>query len=122
MKQKTEYLLEPIGTVFEKREAELIRSASNLAKGIVDGFDKSFMSNNIDNLYDRMKSAVETSAINTDVGIKAIIREENRKPRTVTNDNGTVINNTQNFYEKNPTPYEEQKQAKQQLRRLAYGL
>lgn len=122
MEQKTEYLLEPIGTVFEKREAELIRSASNLAKGIVDGFDKSFMSNNIDNLYDRMKSAVETSAINTDVGIKAIIREENRKPRTVTNDNGTVINNTQNFYEKNPTPYEEQKQAKQQLRRLAYGL
>ena len=37
-------------------------------------------------------------------------------------DNLTVINNTQNFYEKNPTPYEEQKQAKQQLRRLAYGL
>ena len=122
MEQKTEYLLEPIGTVFEKREAELIRSASNLAKGIVDGFDKSFMSNNIDDLYNRMKSAVETSAINTDLGIKAIIKEENRKPRTITNDNGTIINNTQNFYEKNPTPYEEQKQAKQQLRRLAYGL
>ena len=122
MEQKTEYLLEPIGTVFEKREAELIRSASNLAKGIVDGFDKSFMSNNIDDLYNRMKSAVETSAINTDLGIKAIIKEENRKPRTVTNDNGTIINNTQNFYEKNPTPYEQQKQAKQQLRRLAYGL
>lgn len=122
MEQKTEYLLEPIGTVFEKRESELIRSASNLAKGIVDGFDKSFMSNNIDDLYNRMKSAVETSAINTDLGIKAIIKEENRKPRTVTNDNGTIINNTQNFYEKNPTPYEQQKQAKQQLRRLAYGL
>ena len=80
------------------------------------------MSKNIDNLYNRMKTAIETSAINTDVGIKAIIREENRRPRTVTNDNGTVINNTQNFYEKNPTPYEQQKQAKQQLRRLAYGL
>ena len=38
------------------------------------------------------------------------------------NNNGTTINNTQNFYEKNATPYEEQKQARQQLRRLAYGL
>lgn len=75
-------------------------------------------------IIQKMNKAVEieTGAINTNVGIKAIIREENRKPRTVNNDNGTVINNTQNFYEKNQTPYEQQKQAKQQLRRLAYGL
>ena len=76
------------------------------------------------NVMRKMSKAVEieTSAINTDIGIKAVIREENRRPRTVNNDNGTVINNTQNFYEKNATPYEQQKQAKQQLRRLAYGL
>lgn len=76
------------------------------------------------NVIQKMNRAVEieTDAINTNVGIKAIIREENRKPRTVNNDNGTVINNTQNFYEKEATPYEQQKQAKQQLRRLAYGL
>lgn len=72
----------------------------------------------------KMRNAVETenSNLNKQMEIKAIITEENRKPRTINNDNGTVINNTQNFYEKNATPYEEQKQAKQQLRRLAYGL
>lgn len=32
------------------------------------------------------------------------------------------INNTQNFYNPVSSPYEEQKQAKQQLRRLAYGI
>lgn len=42
--------------------------------------------------------------------------------KTINNDNGININNTQNFYSKNSTPHEEQKQAKQQLRRLAYGL
>ena len=46
MEQKTEYLLEPISTVFSKKESKLIKDAKNLAKGIVKGFDSSFALNN----------------------------------------------------------------------------
>lgn len=46
MKQKTEYLLEPISTVFSKKESKLIKDAKSLAKGIVKGFDSSFALNN----------------------------------------------------------------------------
>lgn len=42
MEQKTEYLLEPIGAVFSKKERSLIKDAQNLAKNIVKGFDSSF--------------------------------------------------------------------------------
>ena len=42
MEQKTEYLLEPIGTVFSKREKNLVKDARILAKNIVKGFDSSF--------------------------------------------------------------------------------
>ena len=71
-----------------------------------------------------MKATVdyETSKISTNLSTKATLQLAKEHPRTINNDNGTTINNTQNFYEKNATPYEEQKQAKQQLRRLAYGL
>ena len=111
------YLPQGFAVGINKESKSAIKSTQKLNNAILDNF-------NLNNMYSKMRSAVEieTSAINTDVGIKAIIREENRRPRTVNNDNGTVINNTQNFYETNPTPYEQQKQAKQQLRRLAYGL
>ena len=59
MKKKAEYFLQPIDTVFSKREAGLIRNASNLAKGITKGFDKSFALNNVGGLYSKMKSAVD---------------------------------------------------------------
>ena len=105
----------------EKNKYKVAGGAGKLADDLKDNFNLDELNNKI---VQKMNRAVEieTNAINTDVGIKAIIREENRKPRTVNNDNGTVINNTQNFYEKDTTPYEQQKQAKQQLRRLAYGL
>ena len=105
----------------EKNRYKVANATTQIAEDIKNSFDLEELNNEI---IQKMNRAVEieTGAINTNVGIKAIIREENRKPRTVNNDNGTVINNTQNFYEKNQTPYEQQKQAKQQLRRLAYGL
>lgn len=124
MKKKAEYFLQPINTVFSKREAGLIRNASNLAKGITKGFDKSFALNNVGGLYSKMKSAVdfETKKLSANLTTQATLKASKDNVRTVNNDNGTTINNTQNFYEKNTTPYEQQKQAKQQLRRLAYGL
>ena len=71
-----------------------------------------------------MKATVdyETTKLSTNLTTKAMLQVEKDQVRTVTNDNGVTINNTQQFYSKSATPYEEQKQAKQQLRRLAYGL
>ena len=75
-------------------------------------------------LFEKMKATVdyETTKLSANLTTKAMLQVEKDQVRTVTNDNGVNIHNTQNFYSKNSTPYEEQKQAKQQLRRLAYGL
>jgi len=62
--------------------------------------------------------AIETGSINA----KAILQSNKEQPIVIARDHTIHIDNTQQFYSKNPTPYEEQKQAKQQLRRLAYGL
>lgn len=90
-----------------------------MALGIGEGFDDSLV-----DVYKDMQSTIdfETQKLSTNLTTQATLKADKNNVRTITNDNGTVINNTQNFYEKNPTPYEEQKQAKQQLRRLAYGL
>lgn len=90
-----------------------------LALGLGEGFN-----DNIKSVYSKMKSAVdsETQKLSANLTTQATLKASKDNVRTVNNDNGTVINNTQNFYEKNATPYEEQKQAKQQLRRLAYEL
>lgn len=73
-----------------------------------------------DDIVSKMQNAVaiETGSINA----KAILQANKEQPMIITRDHTTTINNTQQFYSKNSTPYEEQKQAKQQLRRLAYGL
>ena len=75
-------------------------------------------------LFEKMRATVEfeTSKLATNLSTKATLEIAKEQPKTITNDNGVTINNTQQFYSKNATPYEEQKQAKQQLRRLAYGL
>lgn len=75
-------------------------------------------------LFEKMKATVdyETSKISTNLSTKATLQLAKEQPRTINNDNSTTINNTQNFYEKNTTPYEQQKQARQQLRRVAYGI
>lgn len=120
---------------------------SNFAGGIIDGFKKTFgihspskvfnreigkflalglgegFNSNLAKVYRQMKTAVdfETQKLSASLTTQATFKANKDNVRTVNNDNGTVINNTQNFYEKNATPYEEQKQARQQLRRLAYG-
>ncbi len=87
------------------------------------GLDLSKLTN-ADRLFEKMKATVdyETSRLSKYLTSKATLQLEKDHIKTVNNDNGTTINNTQNFYSKESTPYEEQKQAKQQLRRLAYGL
>lgn len=79
---------------------------------------------NVNELFEKMQATVdyETSRLSRYLSSKSTLQLTKGQPQTVNNDNGTTINNTQNFYSRNSTPYEEQKQAKQQLRRLAYEL
>lgn len=116
-KEIFEYVMEGAEIGLNKKEKSLYRDVDRIAKGILKRF-------NNQNLYNKMQSAVdfETQRLSANLTTQAVLKADKNNVRTVTNDNGTVINNTQNFYEKNPTPYEQQKQAKQQLRRLAYGL
>lgn len=79
---------------------------------------------NSNELFKRIEAIVnyETSKLSANLTSKATLQLTKDQPKTVTNYNDKGVNVTQNFYEKNPTPYEQQKQAKQQMRRLAYGL
>lgn len=90
-----------------------------IALGVGEGFTK-----NIGNVYEKMKATVdfETQKLSTNLSTKATLQVSKDQPGAVTNNNGHTINNTQNFYSKESTPYEEQKQAELQLRRLTYGL
>lgn len=95
MEQKTEYLLEPIGTVFSKEERSLIKDAQNLAKNIVKGFDSSFALNNKlltpnsktlnalnANVIDKTRTIFTTPTLNIytqgEVNIRKIADEVNR--------------------------------------------
>lgn len=75
-------------------------------------------------LFEKMKATVdyETSKLSTNLSTKATIQLAKEQPTVIARDHTVKIENTQNFYSKNATPYEEQKQAKQQLRRFAYEL
>ena len=64
----------------------------------------------------------ETARLSTNLTAQATLKASKEQPIVIARDHTVHIDNTQNFYEKNTTPYEQQKQAKQQLRRLAYGL
>lgn len=90
-----------------------------MALGVGEGFE-----NDISKVYKQMKTAVdfETQKLSTNLTAKANLQVAKEQPKTITNNNDKGINVTQNFYDKQATPYEQQKQSKQQLRRLAYGL
>lgn len=96
---------------------KLYNESKALAEKVAKGFD-------LNTMYNKMKSAVnfETAKLSTNLTTNTVLKAGRDTAKTTNNDNSTVINNTQNFYEKNATPYEEQKKAKQQLRRLCYGL
>ena len=96
---------------------KMYKQVEELAKRIENELD-------LTKTYEKMRATVdyETSKISTNLSTKATLQLAKERPRTINNDNGTTINNTQNFYEKNTTPYEQQKQARQQLRSVAYGI
>lgn len=120
MKKFAEYYVQPISDVMKKKEGKIVGASEGLAERV----NKAFSDLEVDRLYKEMRSAVdfETQQFNSKVRASANLKANKDSIRTINNDNGVSINNTQNFYEKQATPYEEQRQAKQQLRRLAYGL
>lgn len=79
---------------------------------------------NSNELFKRIEATVnyETSKLSANLTSKATLQLTKDQPKTVTSYTDKGVNVTQNFYDKQATPYEQQKQAKQQMRRLAYGL
>lgn len=124
MRKFAEYYIQPIPDVMKKRQNSIVNTSRKLAETVNSIFNNKLAGIDIDKTYEKMKATVEyeTSRLSANLTTKAMLQVEKDQVRTVTNDNGVTINNTQQFYSKNSTPYEEQKQAKQQLRRLAYGL
>lgn len=108
MKKFAEYYIQPISDVMNKRKKKITNTATDLVssinKSIIDEMNKAV--------------AIETSSINA----KAILQANKEQPIVIARDQTINIDNKQVFEGKNQTPYEQQREAKQQLRRLAYGL
>ena len=84
-----------------------------------DSVDKAIDKLN-DGMIDRLKANVDANI--GDINYKSALNAQSSEPMVITRDENRTIYNTQNFYDKSSTPYEEQKEAKIQLRRLAYEL
>lgn len=110
-------MVKGLSKTLTKASPKLYNASKDLSEKLADGLD-------ISSIYNKLQSAIslETGDISTKIKSKALLDESKNQPKTIQNDNGVNINNTQNFYNTTPSPYEEQKEAKQQLRRLAYGL
>lgn len=108
MKKFAEYYIQPISDVMNKRKKKITNTATDLVSSI----NKS--------IIDEMNKAVsiETGSINA----KAILQANKEQPIVIARDQTINIDNKQVFEGRNQTPYEQQREAKQQLRRLAYGL
>lgn len=110
-------MIKGLSKSMKKSAPELYNESKALAEKVANGF-------NLSSVYDKMRNAVnlETQRMNSKITASSVIQAEKDTSQIGNTDNSQTINCTQNFYEKNPTPYEEQKEAKKQLRRLAYGL
>lgn len=108
MKKFAEYYIQPISDVMNTKKKKI----ENTATSLVSSINKS--------IIDEMNKAVaiETGSINA----KAILQSNKEQPIVIARDQTINIDNKQVFEGKNQTPYEQQREAKQQLRRLAYGL
>lgn len=117
MKKFAEYYIQPISDVMRARKKKITDTAKDLANSV----NKSFEIEKInDEIYRKLQNAIAIE--NASITAKATLEANKSQPTIIARDHTTTINNTQQFYSKESTPYEEQKQAKQQLRRLAYEL
>lgn len=120
LKDELTYMPDMIDNLVEgidKNKYKVARATNQLAEEMKNSFDLEKINNDFMSKMDRAV-AIETGSINA----KVILQANKQQPMVIARDHTVKIENTQQFYSKNATPYEEQKQAKQQLRRLAYGL
>lgn len=110
-------MIKGLSRTLKNSSPELYNASKKLAEEVASNFD-------ISDIYTKMKNAVdlESAKMSADITSEANYKASKDKVKSISTDSSTTINNTQNFYEKNTTPYEQQKQARQQLRRLAYDL
>ncbi len=104
-------------TGIDKETPKMLLKTKKVAKGIKDSFNLDDLNNHI---IQEMNNAVaiETGSINA----KAILQSNREQPIVIARDTQTTINNTQNFYDKQASPYEQQRQSVRQLRGLSYGI
>jgi len=90
-----------------------------IALGVGEGF-----TDNIKAVYRQMKDTVDfqTQRLSTNITTSAIVKASKDDAKTTNYDNSNEINVTQQFYTKNATAYEQQTEARQQFRRLLYGI
>ncbi len=98
------YVMEGAELGLEDEENNLMKQIDDISESVIAKMNKAV--------------SLETGSINA----KAILQSNKEQPIVIARDTQNTINNTQNFYNKETTPYEQQREAKQQLRRLAYGL
>lgn len=98
------YAMEGAELGLEDEKDTLLKQVDDISKSVIAKMNKAV--------------SIETGSINA----KAILQANKEQPIVIARDTQNTINNTQNFYNKEATPYEQQREAKQQLRRLAYGL
>ena len=110
-------MIENLTRTLKGSRPKLENATLDLAKKMAKNLDLS-------EAYKQMQSSIdfETQKMSANISATANLKASKDRVRTVNNDNGVNINNTQNFYDKQASPYEQQKQSKQQLRRLAYEL
>ena len=108
-------MVEGLSKTLKSSAPELYRATEDMADKIASGLD-------ISSAYQQLQDAVQLETGRVTAQIGATTSAGRDATRTITNNNGNNINNTQNFYSTVASPYEQQKEAKQQLRRLAYGL
>ncbi len=101
----------------EKNKYKVVSATSKLAEDMKKSFEIEKIN---DEIYRKLQNAIAIE--NASITAKATLEANKSQPTIIARDHTTTINNTQQFYSKESTPYEEQKQAKQQLRRLAYEL
>lgn len=101
----------------ERNKYKVVNATSQLAEDMKKSFEIEKIN---DEIYRKLQNAIAIE--NASITAKATLESNKTQPTIIARDHTTTINNTQQFYSKESTPYEEQKQAKQQLRRLAYEL
>lgn len=119
LQQTVNSMLSMVRSLTDKISSEVLK-LSNTNKMLQKEIQKGL---NLNEMYKKMQASVnlEMTRLSASLTAKATLQLEKGQTQTVTNYNDKGINVTQNFYDKQATPYEQQRQVKQQMRRLTYG-